>query len=298
MRLQPGAPELVASLDGAYVACAGGALTLYSAATRAAIAAAPLDAGADIAFLGADRLLAVVAGDGRTQLVGYALPSLELVATLELDDRLRVAAAAGGRALVATESLEQPRVVAVTSKILVESIAIREPLLLATAAPEERLLAASRTRDAQLECWDPILRRALFRLNLPLLAHAQLAGFSARRRLLWIAAGGPSGTLELFRFSDGRLQARVELGAPIVGAAGHPDSPRLVVATRKSDDAPVTLTELDFQAGDRRLLAPPWSPRALCVVEGARPALVVVDEGAPTWMELAAGVPADAPQRV
>jgi hypothetical protein len=288
MRLHPGAPDLVASVDGAHVACAGDKLTLYSQATRAAIASTALEGPADLAFVGADRLLAIVPGDGRSQLHGYALPSLEEVATLELEDRLRVLCAVGARALVATESLEQPRVVAVTTKILVESIALREPLLLAAAAPEDRLLAASRTREAQLECWDPFLRRALFRLNLPLLAGARFAGFAARRRLLWIAGGGPAGTLEVFRFSDGRLQARVELGAIIVGAAGHPDSPRLIVATRKTDAAPVSLTELDFQAGDRRALKPPFAPGAMCVVEGAQPALVLVDDGAPTWVALAA----------
>ncbi len=291
MRLQPGAPDLAASLDGAYVACAGAKLTLYAASTHAELASAPLDGPAEIAFLGSDRLLVVVPGDGRSQLHGYALPSLELVASLELDERLRLLTAVGARALVATENLEQPRVVAVTTRILIEPIALREPLLLATGAPEERLLAASRTREAQLECWDPFLRRALFRLNLPLLPRAQLAGFSARRRLLWIADAGPKGTLEVFRFSDGRLQARVELGTSIVGAAGHPDAPRLIVATRAADEAPLALVELDFQAGDRRALTPPFSPRAICVVEGAEPALVLVDAGAPTWMPLHPAAP-------
>ncbi len=151
MRLTAGAPDLVASVDGAYVACAGAQLTLYAQQTRAELGSLPLDGPADIAFVGADRLLTVVPGDGRSQLNGYALPSLELVATLELEDRLRVLASVATRALIATESLEQPRVVAVTTKILVETIALREPLLLATAAPEDRLLAASRTREAQLE---------------------------------------------------------------------------------------------------------------------------------------------------
>ena len=294
MRLYPGAPDLAASGDGAYVAGAGARLTLWAQATRAELASLPIDGPADVAFVGADRLLVVVPGDGRSQLNGYALPSLELVATLELEGRLRVLASVANRALIATESLEQPRVVAVTTKILVEGIALREPLILAAAAPEDRLLAASRTRDAQLECWDPFLRRALFRLNLPLLPRAQLAGFSARRRLLWIASSAPTGTLEVYRFSDGRLQARVELGAAIVGAAGHPESPRLVVATRTTDDGPVQLTELDFQAGERRALTPPLQPRAMCVVEGAQPALVLVDGGAPVWMPLGAAAAPEA----
>jgi hypothetical protein len=286
MRLQPGAPDLAASLDGAYVACAGRKLALYATSTRAEVAAAQLDSPADIAFLGGDRLLAVVPGDGRSQLHAFMLPSLELVASLELEGRLRVLTTVANRALVATESLEQPRIVAVTTKILIESIALREPLLLATAAPEDRLLAASRSREAQLECWDPLLRRALFRLNLPLMPRAQLAGFSARRRLLWIAAAGTSGTIEVFRFSDGRLQARVDLGASIVGAEGHPDSPRLVVATRTADAGKVSLTELDFQLGEQHEVAVPFSPRALCVVEGAQPALVIVDGDAPVWLPL------------
>jgi hypothetical protein len=285
MRLDAAAPDLATSFDGAYVACAGARLTLYATASRKEVASAPLDGAADLAFVGGDRLLVVVPGAGRTQLHGFALPSLELLATLELEDRLRIVAAVGPRVLVATEGLEHPRVVAVTTKILVESIGLREPLMLATAAPEERLLAASRTREAQLECWDPLVRRALFRLNLPLMPKARLAGFSARRRLLWIASEGPKGMLEVFRFSDGRLQARVELGAPIVGAVGDPESPRLIVATRAGSEAPL-LTELDFQSGERRELAPPVTPRAMAVVEGAAPSLVLVDGGAPTWMAL------------
>jgi hypothetical protein len=91
--------------------------------------------------------------------------------------------------------------------------------------------------------------------------------------------------LEVFRFSDGRLQARVELGAPIVGAVGDPESPRLIVATRSGSEAPL-LTELDFQGGERRELTPPVTPRAMAVVEGAAPSLVLVDGGTPTWMAL------------
>ncbi|MCU1280924.1 MAG: hypothetical protein JWM53_4470, partial [bacterium] len=286
MRLHPGAPDLAASLDGSYVAYAGGTLSLYATTSRAEVASTPLDGPAELAFLADDRLFVIVPGDGRSQLHGYSLPSLELIASLELEGRLRVLTAVGGRALIATESLEQPRIVALTTKLFVESIALREPLLLATAAPEDRLLVASRTREVQLECWDPFLRRALFRLNLPLMPRAQLAGFAARRRLLWIAAAGPLGTLEVFRFSDGRLQARVDLGAEIVGASGHPDSPRLVVATRQADEGVVSLTELDFQLGERRVVKAPFSPRAMCVSEGARPALVLVDHGAPTWVAL------------
>ena len=293
MRVQPGASDLVASLDGAFVACADNRLALYDTTARALVAEAPLDGEAEIGFVGADRLLALVAGDGRTLLVGYALPSLEPLAQLELEGRLKPLAFVGGRALIATESLEQPRVVAITSKILVESIPLREPIMLATAAPEDRLLVASRTRDAQLECWDPLVRRALFRLNLPLAAQPLQAGFAARRRLLWIASGGAQGLIEVYRFSDGRLQSRVELGAPFAGAAGHPESPRLVVATRARDGSPLQLIELDFQQGERRELSPQTAPPAFCVVEGAAPALVLSDGATLSWMPLSPAMPTD-----
>src|SRR4051812_49975974 len=115
MRLDAAAPDLATSFDGAFVACAGARLSLYATTTQKEIASVPLDGNADVAFVGPERLLVVVPGEGRTQLHGFALPTLELLATLELEDRLRIVAAVGPRVLIATESLEQPRVVAVTT---------------------------------------------------------------------------------------------------------------------------------------------------------------------------------------
>src|SRR5205807_4139817 len=60
MRLSPGAPDLAASLDGAYVACADSHLTLYHAQTQAELAKTALEGTAQIGFLGNDRLLAVI----------------------------------------------------------------------------------------------------------------------------------------------------------------------------------------------------------------------------------------------
>ncbi|MGZ3443630.1 MAG: hypothetical protein ACXVDD_29105, partial [Polyangia bacterium] len=48
----------------------------------------------------------------------------------------------------------------------------------------------------------------------------------------------------------------------------------------------VSLTELDFQLGERREIKAPVSPKAICVVEGAKPMLVMVDVGPPTWLPL------------
>ena len=237
MRLSPGAPELVASLDGSTVVMAlPGRLFLYSPDGNQQATTTLPDGEPDVGFVG-ERLLCIVRGEV-THILALALPSLEVVAELELEERLRLLACVGMRALVANESLEHPRIVTVTTVLVIEPIAVHQPLIFATAAPDERLLVASRGRNQQLECWDPVHRRALFRLNLPLMPKAQLAGFAARRRLLWIAATGDESMLELYRFSDGRLQARADLGGNVLGAAGHPESPRLIVAVKPPGPRP------------------------------------------------------------
>ncbi|HEX4457391.1 MAG TPA: hypothetical protein VIA18_05450, partial [Polyangia bacterium] len=297
MRLVAGAPELVAADDQPYVVCAAEKLTLYDAATKQELASRPLPpeaSGAQLGFVG-DKLLAIVPGDGRTSLMAYSLPALDLVAQLELEERLRAVCFMPSRALVTTESFEQPRIVLVTSRIYLDPIAIREPVMLGTAAPEERLLVASRGRDQQLECWDPQVRRALFRLNLPLMPTAVMAGFASRRRILWIAGTTAQSAIEVYRYSDGRLQARVDLDAPVVGAAGHPESPRLIVATRRDEGAAAKLLELDFVRGERRELEV-TAPLSMCVVESPQPMLVVHTGGggAPEWIPLPHVVAAEA----
>jgi hypothetical protein len=125
------------------------------------------------------------------------------------------------------------------------------------------------------------------------------AGFAARRRLLWIAAAGTPGYLELFRFSDGRLQLRVEFAQPIVGVDGRPDSPRLIVATRAHNGA-VELTTLDFSAEERRELPLECAPTAFCLAESATPSLVLLPEGSTSlqWVTLERALPADARAQV
>jgi hypothetical protein len=277
MRLVAGAPELVASPDLAgesRVALAVPGRVIFYVGEKKAAAFEFGEGEADIAFLD-DHLLCVVRGD-HTHVFALTLPELDVAAELELEERMRLLTAVGARALVTNESLEHPRIVTAARALVVEPIALHQPLIFAAAAPENRLLVASRGRDQQLECWDPMYRRALFRLNLPLMQNAQLAGFAARRRLLWIASSGEQSMLELYRFSDGRLQARAELGGHLAGAAGHPESPRLVVAVQPKDGG-LELAALDFAVGERHELTTPGRPISMCVVEGATPALVLHD---------------------
>jgi hypothetical protein len=288
MRVSPGTPDLAASLDGTMVVMASpGRLTLFSPDGSPHITGDIPDGEPDVGFVG-ERLIAVVRADEGTHLLALNLPSLEVVAQLELEDRLRLVACVGMRALVTNENFERPRIVTVTTVLVVEPIALHHPIIFAAPAPEERLLVASRGREQQLECWDPAQRRALFRLNLPLMPKAHIAGFAHRRRLLWIAGSDDESFLELYRYSDGRLQARAEMGGSVLAAVGHPESPRLVLAV-KPPQGPLELVALDFAAGDRHELTAPVEPQALCVAEGATPALVVHGAGdeAPHFVPLA-----------
>ena len=114
-------------------------------ATRAEVAAAPLDS------TGRHRLRrrrSPARGRARRRTLAAARVCAAVAragGAARARGRLRVLTTVGNRALVATESLEQPRIVAVTTKLLIaDPIALREPLQLAIAAPEDRLLVASR----------------------------------------------------------------------------------------------------------------------------------------------------------
>lgn len=276
-RLLAGGPGLGVSSDNAWIAVAGGGrLSLVDAATRAEAAAAHLPAGEiDVVFAsaaGSPRLLAFHRRESATELAAYALPTLELTAQLVLQGLLHPAAAIGDRVLVYSDGGEGARMVVCTPRQLTtEPIGLREPVQLAAEAPEERLLVA--TRD-QFECWDPAARRALFRLNLPA-ADPRQAGFAAKWRLLWVATSGPAAQIEVYRFSDGRLQLRVDLPGRFVAASGSPDSPRIVVAAREGE-RPIELCELDLGHKEKRPIPTEGAPPAsFCVVEGLVPSVIL-----------------------
>src|SRR5438045_474175 len=74
------------------------------------------------------------------------------------------------------------------------------------------------------------------------------AGFAARKRFLWIAA---QQQLEVYRYSDGRLQLRVDLGKRFLAADGHSDSSRVVVALHPEGE-PIQLVAFDLALRERR----------------------------------------------
>ena len=291
-RLIAEGPALAVGPSGVVAVCAGGRLRLVDARTRDPLAERRLGEGVvELAFAeggGVPRLLAFERGAHVTLVRSLALPRLEPSGELELTGSVGPAAVIGERVLVTSEAGEYPRLMTLAPRALsVDPIALREPVQLATATPEDRLLVAARD---QVECWDPLLRRAMYRLNLPV-SRPRQAGFAARRRLLWVAS---QAQLEAFRFSDGRLQLRVELGGRFVAAAGGGESPRVVVAIAdgaplprdgsagavrgSSADAP-RLEVLELIAQERRRIEAASTPAAFAVVDGEPAQLVLADAG-------------------
>lgn len=278
-------PALATSPDGTLVAVLDrGRLTLVDVAARNEVAEAilPITGSVDLGF--ADRparLVTVTRTDGATHVHAFAVPSLEPIAMLEIPAPLKTLAFVGERLLLigGEGEGESARLVTLTRRSLVaDVIALRGPVLVAAAAPEERLLVESR---GQLEFWDVALKRALFRLNLPLPPALAAIGFAGKGRLLWVATSSPHGHFEVFRFSDGRRQLQIDLGAPIIAVEGSTATNRILIAQRAEEGAPVTLAQIDLGAREQQALEVPALVGGFAMVEGESPVVVVAATGAP-----------------
>jgi hypothetical protein len=295
-RLLPGGPGLGVSPDHAWLIIAHeGKLTVVDTATRKELRSVelPFSGETDLVVTAQKRLLAFVRLESSTALCAFTLPQLEPMTTMEMIGRAHPLATMAEQVFVVGEAGDLPRVVMLTAKVLnADPIGVREPVQLGAAAPDDCLLVAARD---QIECWDPLRRRAMYRLNLPV-QKPKFAGFSSRRRLLWIASEGPLGPLEVFRFSDGRLQARAELGKRILGVDGHPESPRLVVGAR-AEGKPPELTQFDLAVGERYPITVEGEAAAFAVVDGHKPVLVVGRAGgAIDWVALPRSTPLEEPE--
>jgi hypothetical protein len=272
-RIEPGGPGLAVSPDHAWLAVAhAGKLRLIDTGTRETVAEVePSFSGETDLCLSQQHLFAFVRMEDSTACLVYTLPALAPVTSMELMGAARPMAMVQERILVAGMDGQQPRILGLGGRVLtIDSIGLPEPVLFAAEAPDDRLLVSARD---QLECWDPMRRRALSRLHLPI-ARPKLGGFSSRRRQLWLVSASASGPLEVFRFSDGRVLARAELGKRVVAVDGHPESPRLVVAARE-DGQPVELVQFDLALGERNTVAVEGVPASFCVVDGSHPVLIV-----------------------
>lgn len=282
-------PGLAASADARFVALArGGELILLDGAlVEIARAAAPWRGDAadlDFTSVGEPRLVALSRGAGGATLWTLSLPRLEAVARTDFDGPRRLLATAGKCALVDGE--------AALEALWIEGGVIAQVPMRVAVAPRFACAAPGDDvaigRDDRVELWDAAERRVVARVNVKVPPSPHLGGFAARRRLLWIASSGAPGQLRVLRFSDGILRGEHSFDGAIVAAAGHPDGSRLVLAVRGSDGG-TRFEELDLVARTRTTHAA-GEARAFCVVEGARPRLVMVGRGdaAPVGVPLAA----------
>ena len=278
-------PALATSPDGTLVAVLDrGRLSLVDVAARGEIAETivPVSGVVDLGF--ADRparLLSVTRTHASTHVHAFAIPSLEPLAMLEIPMPLRALAFVGERVLLVgiDGDGESARLVTLSRKSLSgDLIALRGPIHVAATAPEERLLVESR---GQLEFWDVMLKRALFRLNLPLPPSLSAIGFAGRGRLLWVATSSARGHFEVFRFSDGRRQLQIDLGAPIIAGEGSGSSNRILLAQRGADGGAISLAQIDLGARERQAIELESPVGAFAMVEGEQPVVVVAASGAP-----------------
>jgi hypothetical protein len=296
-RLEPGGPGLAVSPDHAWLAVAhGGKLTLIDTNTRETCAERELPSGtqSDV-YLSVRAVYVFVRMESATGCYIFALPSLEPITSMELIGHAVPLGGVADRVLVVGLSGEMPRILAlVGNNLSADPIPLREPVQFAAEAPESGLLVGARD---QIECWDPLRRRALFRLHLPV-TQPKLGGFASRRRQLWVVSNSASGPLEVFRFSDGRIQARAELGKRVTAVDGHPESPRLVVAAREGEGKPVELWQFDLGLGERNPIKVEGVPASFAVVDGHKPVLVVGrGDGSVEYVTLPRATPLEVPPK-
>jgi hypothetical protein len=295
-RLLPDGPGLAVSPDHAWLAVAhDGHVQLIDTATREVRATCELKPGPIDVYLSNQRLFAFVRMEGATGCYTFSLPKLEAITSMELIGHAIPLGGVQDRVLVVGPSGEMPRVLALMGiQLTSDPMPLREPVLFAAEAPDNGLLVCARD---QIECWDPMRRRALFRLHLPVTS-PKLGGFASRRRQLWVVSASSSGPLEVFRYSDGRIQARADLGKRVLAVDGHPESPRLVVAARSPEDPQPELVQFDLSLGERNPVKVEGTVASFAVVDGHKPVLVVgrVD-GSIDYVALPRATPLDVPQK-
>jgi len=295
-RLRDSGPTLVSSpfdVDPlhTYVALAHAhGLKLYDSADGRELSSLELELGGDVDLvfclsMGVSRLIMFARGEESTDVRAFSLPRLEPSGRLEMIGRVYPATATLDQVVVWNESRENVRIVGVAPTTLSSAaFPLREPVQLAVATPEHQILAAARD---QYEVWDPLARRASFRIQLPV-PRPYLGGFAARRRTLWLLSGPQASMqLDVLRFSDGRPQGRINLGRKVLAVDGQTDSERALFVM--AGTAGPELALLDLTTLEREPFVVEGEIAAACLVEGNHPAVVVADgDGVVRFLPVAA----------
>ena len=277
-RLSADGPSLISSADGRWVALAiDDHVSLYDAikGEERSQLTLPVAGPTEVGFttVGASRLVTITRTEESTVLHSFTVPQLEPIARRDFPGAWRPLTIVGERVLLRCDEPEDYQLAVLTPKLIVsDAIPLRGQVRFAARAPEERLLVDARTA---LEFWDAPTRRALFRLTLPLPPAPTQIGFAHKGRLLWVTE--EAGRLEVFRFSDGRQQMKLELGGQIVTVDGKLDSARILLAHRTGDT--VELILIDLAQRERQQIALDPGARAFCLVEGAAPAVAMAGGG-------------------
>ncbi len=294
--VESGRVGLASSADGRRVVwCHDRRVTVVDLAERTRVADAELDLDAPVELaLSAttpERMLAVHAENGTTLIRVFAMSELRVLLDARIKGEAQLAAMTGSVALlmVGTEEL----IAVDLTDLRTAPLPVRGAIQIVTDLPDGQILIGAR---GKLEAWSLTERRPTYRLSLPLPGDVAFGGTAADGRMLWFASATPSGTISLFRLSDGKPLSRTDVGGTLKALVGDPLSTTAVAAIEASNGSPVQLVALDLATDSKRALTIAGPIASFCLAGAPADALVIArDSGDPVLLPLASAKPAAQP---
>lgn len=273
IRVAPGGPAIaIANNQSEFAVLDGGLIRFYSSSSGELLGEIEVALGeGELRYVGVDRLVAVIRTGDHTWVALIRRSDRTVLSRAELTGPQRLVVGFSERIILLDPAAERPRLGSIAAdSIGFEPLQVRTPLRFACVTPEEEFLLAA--RDEILR-WDPVHKRAVARLHLPIDPQITRAGFATRHRQLWMVRGD---RLRVFRFSDGRPQGELRAGGKIEEVTFEPASSRIVLLVQAGEQR--LLEQIDLGTSEVLPLGPPQH-QSIAVIESTPPWLVGVDAG-------------------
>jgi len=186
-----------------------------------------------------------------TQIVLHYPPELDAAAKVELSAPARIATVCAGRiVMVTTDNREMTIVRAAGRALAAHPLDLQGGVVDFVVGIERNQLVIGQLR--KLEVWDAVSGRPMRKLAMELPPPPRTIGAAAGH--MWVTRPG-SDEVFVYRLSDGR-PFRHYVGAPVEDVISHPNSPLIVLVTRRG------LVRLQCFAHSLLLIESPWQPGA------------------------------------
>jgi hypothetical protein len=186
-----------------------------------------------------------------TQIVLHYPPELDAAAKIELSAPARIATVCAGRiVMVTTDNREMTIVRAAGRALAAHALDLQGGVVDFVVGIERNQLVIGQLR--KLEVWDAVSGRPMRKLAMELPPPPRTIGAAAGH--MWVTRPG-SDEVFVYRLSDGR-PFRHYVGAPVEDVISHPNSPLIVLVTRRG------LVRLQCFAHSLLLIESPWQPGA------------------------------------